>query len=125
MSKAISLQELIEKLKADLFSPYIGTANEGKIAYPIFLLDEINLELAVNIEYDNEAGIKITVPQIVEGSISGIKKSGNAHVIKLKLLPILTRQEIRELMDKDERLMRSIGEASILAFRRGVNLAGE
>lgn len=125
MSREITLNALIEKLKVDLFSPYLGTANEGKVAYPIFFIDEVELKLAVTIEYDVNTGIKVTIPQLVEGNVGAGETSGSAHTMKLKLSPILEREEMRALMDEDERLMEGVREATLLAVRRGSKLAGE
>jgi hypothetical protein len=125
MATEITLNALVEKVKTDLFLPYADTKQEGKIAYPIFFVEEVELELAVNIMSDVNAGIKVTIPQLIEGSLGADEKASSGHTLKLKLTPILTRQELRNLMDEDERLMKGVQEASLLALRRGARLAGE
>ena len=125
MATGITLQDLIEKVKSDLFLPYQGTGQGGKLVYPIFLVDEIELEIEVSVTYDAEAGLKITLPSVVEGSVSAGQEKGTGHRIRLKLSPILSRDEMRELIEQDERLRDSIRTASLLALRKGSRLEGE
>jgi hypothetical protein len=125
MTAEITLQDLIEKVKSDLFSPYQGTGQEGKEVYPLFLVDQVELEFDVSLDYDAEAGLKITLPGVVEGSVTGGQGRGTGHKMKLKLSPILSHDEMRELIDQDERLMDSIKTASLMALRKGSRLAGE
>ena len=125
MSEELSLQTLIDKVKTDLFAPLEGTEKEGKVVYPVFLVDEVELELALNIKYSTEGGIKVTIPQVVEGSVGAGHEAGQSHTIKIKLSPILTRDEMRGQMQADERLWKGVMEASALGMRRGSKLAGE
>lgn len=123
MADEIDLNDLIDKLKSDLFAPYAGTAHAGKQVYPIFFVDGVEVELAVNISYETTGGIKISVPQVVELSGGGGVENGRAHTMKIKLSPILTREELRAGLD--ERTLKGIHDASQLALRRGSKLAGE
>ena len=125
MTTEITLQDLIEKVKSDLFSPYQGTGQEGKEVYPLFLVDEVELELDVSLSYDAEAGLKITLPGVVEGSVTGGQGKGAGHKMKMKLSPILSHAEMRELIEQDERMMDGIRTASLMALRKGSRLAGE
>ena len=119
MADELTLQTLIDKVKADLFSPYQGTKIEGKSVYPLFFVDEVELELTVAITYSNEAGIKVNILQTVETGISGGAEAGQTHTMKVKLSPILSRDELRELLDADTRLMAGIREASRPAMIKG------
>ena len=123
MADEIDLNDLINKLKADLFAPYAETEHAGKVVYPIFFVDGIEVELAVNISYETTGGIKISVPQVVELSGGGGVENGRSHTMKIKLAPILTREELRAGLD--ERTLKGIHAASQLALRRGSQLAGE
>lgn len=123
MADDIDLNELIEKIKADLFAPYAGTEHASKVVYPIFFVDGIEVELAVNITYEATGGIKISVPQVVELSGGGGVENGRNHTMKIKLSPILTREELRAGLDG--RTMEGIQKASQIALRRGSKLAGE
>jgi len=123
MTDDIDLNDLIDKLKSDLFAPYAGTSQAGKQVYPIFFVDGVEVELAVNISYETTGGIKISVPQLVELSGGGGVENGRGHTMKIKLSPILTREELRAGLD--ERTLKGIQEASQMALRRGGKLAGD
>lgn len=125
MSEELTLQALIDKVKSDLFSPYAGTEKEGKVVYPVFLVDGVELELAVNIQYSVKGGIKVTIPQLVEGSLGAGHEAGQTHTVRIKLSPVLTRDELRGQMQADERLWRGVMEASSMVLRRGSKPAGE
>ncbi len=121
MTDELTLQTLIEKVKEDLFSPYKGAKLEGKSVYPLFLVDEVELELTVTISYSNEAGLKVNILQTVEAGVTGGAEAGQTHTIKVKMSPILSREELRELLDDDTRLMAGIREASRAALTKGNN----
>jgi hypothetical protein len=125
MTKQVTLQELINKVKQDLFTPYQGTDKEGKIIYPIFFVDNVELEVTVNLTYDAEAGLKITIPQIAEGSVTGGQGKETGHKMKISLLPIMTRDEMRDMAKKDDMLWRGIETATAMSLRKGSTLAGE
>jgi hypothetical protein len=125
MTKELTLQELINEVKRDLFSPYAGTDKQGKIAYPLFFVDRVELDLEVELTYDAEAGLKITIPQVVEGTVTGGQGKTKTHTVKVSLSPILSREEQRALLEQDERMMTGIRSASTMALRKGVDLAGE
>ena len=125
MDKEITFQDLVEKVKHDLFSSYAGTDNQGKIVYPLFFVDKVELELAVELSYESEAGLKITIPQIFEGSVTGGQGKAKTHTMKISLSPILSREEQRQLIQEDERMMAGIRAATMIALRKGTELGGE
>ena len=123
MTAEIDLNDLIDKLKSDLFAPYAHTTQAGKQVYPIFFVDGVEVELAVNIKYEAGVGLKISVPQVAELSGSGGAERGRSHTMKIKFSPILTRDELRAGLD--ERTLKGIREAGQMALRRGGTLAGD
>jgi hypothetical protein len=125
MIEEITLQTLIDKVKDDLFSPVAGTTQKGGKVYPIFFVDQVELEVAVELSYDAEAGLKISIPQIFEGSVTGGQGKTTGHTIKVSLSPILTPEEIRQVIAQDERLKKGIERATMLALRKGSELEGE
>ncbi len=118
MSKEITIQELVDQVKTDLFSLHKGTEKEVKKIYPLFFVDQVEIEIEFEVTYDAEAGLKISIPQLLEGSLSGGRENKKGHKMKITLSPILTKEELRELM-KDDRMMKEIGEASLMALRKG------
>lgn len=125
MAQEITLQTLIDKVKDDLFSPVAGTVKEGKKVYPIFFVNQVELEIGVDLSYDAEAGLKISIPQTFEGSIKGGQGKTAAHKMKISLSPILTQDEMREIINKDERLKKGVEQATMLSLRKGSDLKGE
>ena len=125
MTRQITLQELIDKVKQDLFTPYQGTDKEGKIIYPIFLVDQVELEVTVNLVYDAQAGLKITIPQMMEGSVTGGQGKETGHKMRIFLLPIMTLDEMREMVKNDKMLRRGVEKATAMSLRKGSELAGE
>ena len=120
----ITLSDLIEQVKTDLFSPYLGTPKQGKIVYPLFFVDGVELELKVDIQHDLKGGIKITIPQIAEGSLESSIGTIQGHSIKIHLTTILTPQEMRDLIKSDPHQMEGIRQATSLALKKTGNLAG-
>ncbi len=122
LSTEITLQELVEKVKADLFSSVHGTEMAGKIVYPIFLVDQVELEVNVEIINTANAGIKILIPQLFEGSVSGEKEFSKGHLMRIVLKPILTVEEMRTRIRKDKRLFDGVEQASYSSLYKGISL---
>lgn len=118
MQKEITIQDLVDKVKSDLFSVQTGTGNEVKKIYPLFFVDQVEIEIDFELTNDAEAGIKISIPQIVEGSVSGGQVSKQGNKMKIILAPILSKEELRELMKEDERMIEEIKKASLMALRK-------
>jgi hypothetical protein len=111
----ITLQELIEKVKADLLTTNIGRG------YPLFFIDEVDLEVAVSISAEVSGGLSIKVLEI--GPEIGSKLTNQkTHTVTIKLSPILSREEQRALIDEDPRLLAGIKKATQGALRKGGNI---
>ena len=117
MSKEITIQDLVDKVKSELFLLQKGTNKEVKKTYPLFFVDQVELEIGFEVIKDAQAGLKIVIPQILEGSFTGGQENKKAHKMKITLLPIISKEELRELM-KDDRMIEEIKEASLLALRK-------
>ena len=103
-----SLQEVIAQIKNDLL------AATNSPDYPLFLVDKLEIEVAVNIRAEGASGIKI---QVVE--LGGNISREQCHKVTITLSPILSREEQRTLIDKDKRLFDGIERASAGALRKG------
>lgn len=121
----ITLQDMINKVKEELFSPSEGTQRAGKIIYPIFFIDSVELELSINIKSGVNGEIKVIIPQLLESSLGSNKEVDSGHKVTIKLSPIMGREEMREIINHDERLMKGIRDATEVALRKGVSLEGE
>ncbi len=123
MAKEITLQDLIEKVKRDLFSSYEGKDKEGKMAHPIFFVNNVELEVTVTFSYDTKTGLKGAIPRLGAGSIGAGHDKSAQHKMKISLSPILTQDEMRKMAKKDEELWEGIEEATTASLRKGSPLA--
>jgi hypothetical protein len=110
-----SLQSVISQIKHELLS----ATNSPE--YPLFLVEKLEIEVAISIKAEGNGGIKI---QVIE--LGGNISREQCNKITITLSPILSREEQRELITKDPRLLNGIERASAGALRKGdIPLAGE
>lgn len=121
MNQEITLQALIEKVKADLMSAPLDPKNL------LFFVEKVELELAVSITYEAQAGIKISLLNFLGSEIKGKAGTGEGHTIKVTLTPVLSIDEQRALLDRNPQLKRLAERASLEAlWKSGENqLIGE
>ena len=92
MSDKIELQELIYQVKNELLAP--NPAQRYKDPVPLFYIDKVELEIAVNIQKTRGTGIQITVLNFAELNASASSTQEHGHVIKVSLSPFMTREEM-------------------------------
>jgi hypothetical protein len=115
MAQDISLQALIEEVKDELLAP------TGGPGYPVFFVDNVELEVAVTVRADGRGGLNVSVLEL-GGGVS--REQG--HTVKVTLSPILSRDEQRALLDEDEHMLDGVRRATQAALRKGAGeLAGE
>jgi hypothetical protein len=120
MAQDISLQSLIEKVKDELLAP------AGGPGYPIFFVEQVELELQVAVTHAGEAGLQISVLQLGGVEAGGSVTRERGHTVKITLSPILSREEQRRLLEEDGRMWDGVRRATQAALRKaGVALAGE
>jgi hypothetical protein len=104
-SKPIGLTELIYQVKRELLS---NESHQGDPA-PLFAVEEIQLEVAVSVSREGEAGINI---QIL--SLGGGLTREDAQTVTVTLRPLRSREElIADLRRRDPQLFESIAEESL------------
>lgn len=123
MSDELTLQTLIDTVKTNLFEPFIGSEIGKKVVYPVFFIDEVNLELSVEIKYSIDSGIKVTIPQLIEGSVGAGQEAGTGHKVQVKLTPILDRNERRKLLEERD-VMEGVKIATLSTVRKATKRAG-
>jgi hypothetical protein len=106
MSQDVSLSQLIEQLRRDLLSP---SKDRG---YPIFKVDQIELELGVNISKSLSGELSISVLQTIAGKGQKTNLEENLHKMKVILKPILSPEDLTSKIENDDRLMKGIREQS-------------
>lgn len=110
MSEEISLQALIDKVKADLLTP------PGDPKNVLFFVDKVELELAVSITEEKGAGIKISLLNLFSGDVTGKDTGARGHTIKVTLAPILSLEEQRALLNQNPQLKQMVERASLNAM---------
>jgi hypothetical protein len=89
--KPIGLSELIYQVKRELLSA--GSREDDPV--PLFAVDEIELEVAVTVSREGQAGINIQVLN-VGGSVS----REDAQTVRVRLKPLLSREELLAVLQK-------------------------
>lgn len=117
--REITLQDLIKQVKDELLtSPMDAQVDKD---YPLFLVDQVELEIAVDFSYDAKAGIKIAIPQILEGSVEGGQGKVSGHTMKITLKPVLTYEERRRELQKYPKLWERIVDIQRRALTKTSN----
>lgn len=94
-SDSIGLQDLLFQLREELI---LDASQPPRL----FFIDGVELELYVEFKRETKGGVKISILQFggVEGE-TGIGRE-RGHRITLKLRPLITYEEVREQLRKDE-----------------------
>lgn len=104
-SAPIGLTELIYQVKKELLSPESRWGDP----VPLFAVEEIQLEIAVSVSREGEAGINIQVL-----SLGGGVSRADAQTVRVTLRPLRSREElIAELRQRDPQLFASMAEESL------------
>lgn len=114
MSKGVQLNELIEKVKAELLS--------GAPAYPLFFIEKVELEIGITVTTEGKGNLNVQVLELGGGSAQT-----NGNIVKVTMSPILSLEEQRALLEKDGPMLDGVKRASLKALRKGAGnyLAGD
>lgn len=111
MNDGISIQKLIDQVRKELLEP-------TKVPeYPIFLVEKVELELAVAITEGESGEISISVLDTLSSKLGAEASHQRSHVIKVSLAPILTSEEIKSLIP--EKIRDRINQATKRALVKG------
>jgi hypothetical protein len=114
--KPIGLNELIYQVKRELLNP----ESREDDPVPLFTVDEIELEVAVTISREGQAGINIQVLNVGGGA-----SREDAQTVRVKLKPLLSREElIAVLRKRDPSLFEAVSEES-QSLLKGAELSGQ
>jgi len=109
--KPIGLTELIYQVKRELLS----SENRQNDPVPLFAVDEIELELAVTVSREGEAGINIQVLNVGGGA-----SRENTQTVRVTLKPLRTREEmIADLKARDPELFATLTDESLTLLKGG------
>jgi hypothetical protein len=95
-SKPIGLRELVWKVKEELLSQgSVKTDPE-----PLLAVDEVELELAVSVTREGEAGISVQVL-----SLGGSRSRADSQTVRVRLKPLFDKEELKaDLLKRDQDL---------------------
>jgi hypothetical protein len=103
--KPIGLTELIYQVKRELLSPESRRADP----VPLFAVDEIELEIAVSVRREGEAGINIQVL-----SVGGGMGREDAQTVRVTLRPLRNREQLlADLRERDPELFATMATESL------------
>jgi hypothetical protein len=97
--KSIGLTELIYQVKRELIQPQGGTADP----FPLLAVEEVELEISVTVSKRAEGGLNI---QVVE--LGGGRERSDVHTVRVKLSPLLAREERVTELRRDPRWERIV-----------------
>ncbi|MCP4353500.1 MAG: hypothetical protein GY795_49250 [Desulfobacterales bacterium] len=95
---AIQLHEFIEQIREELLTPR-GT-DSPETTYPFLSVDEVELEVSLTVSSKVEGSGKLKI-YVVELGGGGEQAHQQAHRVKIKMTPLLTRDEIRDKLKKE------------------------
>ena len=105
----VGLTELIHQVKRELLSP----ESRRDDPVPLFAIDEIQLEVAVSVSREGQAGINIQVL-----NVGGGLAREDAQTVRVTLRPLRTREElIAELKERDPQLFARMTEESLILLK--------
>lgn len=109
MSDQVALHDLINYIRDELLTPY--RADSPEKLYPFLSIDEVELELSVAISASVSGSGQLSI-QVLELGGSKEKTKEQGHTMRIKMSPILTKEEIREQLQQDKNLWEKITKVS-------------
>lgn len=119
---AVTLRELIDQVRAELLAPPEGRNLDALI--PFLFVDEIELEVGVTVSTTVEGAGKVTL-LVVELGGGGERAHEQAHRVKVKMSPLLTKEEVRAQLREDPRLWARVQHYNLAGTLKDVPLVGE
>ncbi|OQY34270.1 MAG: hypothetical protein B6243_05700 [Anaerolineaceae bacterium 4572_5.2] len=118
----ITLSQLIDEVREELLTP--RRAHTKEAMYPFLFVEEIELEVGVTVSsaVEGSGGIDI---QVVELGASVEKTNEQAHRIKIKMTPLLSKEEVRTKLKNDKRTWQKMEDAIIPAVTKEDGMVGD
>lgn len=118
----ITLNQLIDQVRHELLAP--RQAETAQAMYPFLFVEEIELEVGVTVSgsVEGKGGINI---QVVELG-SGITKSNeDTHRVKIKLTPLLSKEEVRAKLKQNSHTWKQIEEGVMTGILKESGIVGQ
>ena len=118
----IGLQDLIFQVKQELLAS--NPAQRAKDPDPLLFIDKVEIEMAVKVQKATGGGIKISVLSLAELNAAGTTAKERAHVVKVSLSPLLSRESILADLLRDPQGAERVRKTQQALLRGDVPLAG-
>lgn len=118
----ISLNQLIDQVREELLQP--RTASTPDSIYPFLFIEEVELEIDITVSSKIGGGSGINI-QVVEVGGSIEKTDAKAHRIKIKMTPLLSKDEIRDNLKQNSAVWEKTKSTIIKAVSKEDGMAGE
>lgn len=115
MNEEIGLLDLIYQVKNELLAR--RPVEEAKGLPALFWIDQIELELSVAVAREQGGAIKLSVLP-VSAEVSGSRAEERGHTVKVRLTPLLSREEMRSLLSQDPHFQEALGQLSRASLAR-------
>jgi hypothetical protein len=119
---SVTLSQLIDQVREDLLTPRRAKTLEAM--YPFLFVEEVELEVNVTASSTLEGSGKVNV-QVVELGSGVERASRQVHRVKIKMTPLMTKDEVREKLKGNERVWQRIERVVIPATTKEDGMVGE
>jgi len=114
----LTLNKLIQELKKDLF--LTDGVTDAENLPELFVVESAEVEVAISISYEGEAGLKIMViPALLEGSLGGGTSKATTGTMRIKLSPIVSVDDLRASVKKNTKVYKPLLEKSTEVLFQG------
>ena len=117
----VTLSQLIDQVRKELLMP--RQAGTPEAMYPFLFVDEVELELNVSVSTAVEGSGKLAI-YIIDVGGSSERSNEQSNRITVKLLPLLSREEVREQLKSDARTWERIVQVAMPATTKEGGMAG-
>jgi len=120
MAAVMTLHELIDQVKEELLLP--TEADTPEALYPFLFVDEVEITAQVAVTDKLDGSGKLTI-YVVEATLGGGTSVANGHTVRVKLSPLVTKDEMRARLQLDDRLWKRIERTAEMATVKEIKLA--
>jgi hypothetical protein len=117
----VTLSQLIDQVREELLSP--RQARTPEAMYPFLFVDEVELEINVTASSTLEGAGKVNI-QVVELGSGVEKASEQIHRVRIKMTPLMTKEEVREKLRANERVWQRIENVVMPATTKDGGMVG-
>lgn len=117
----VMLRELIEQIREDLLAP--GQASGTENDSPFLFVEEVNIEVDVMVSKEADGSGKVSIKVVELGGGVG-RTDQKTHRIKVKMTPLLTKEEVRKKLRQDGQQWSQIESAVTQAVTKETGMVG-